>query len=170
MLHDLAAEDQLGGVLGGLQLLHRRDAELRADPGRLGPRSRLRDHLRRGIRAADPQAACREAPGQLALAAADLVRLDRARPIHELEQLPDEARHEPPLDGIGGPVLVVDVAAGLGRRRGGGAQTPTSLRSRLPGAPGLRVEALGLGGDGLGARLVVGRLDPASSSSLRTRS
>ena len=99
-------------------------------PGRLRAAARLGDHLGGGIAAPHPQAAPRQAHGQLALAAADLVRLARAGSGRQRapadSENPSTSRRS---TGLAGPVLVVDVAA---RLAGGGRSRSDADLASVP--------------------------------------
>ena len=91
MLEHLAADDQLGGVPIGVELLDGGGLEIDLHPGRRCPSSGLLEDLREGVGAAHPDPTARKPDRELPLAAADLVRLAGAGPVDQLVEI----RHEP---------------------------------------------------------------------------
>ena len=84
MLQHLAADDQLGTVPGGIELLHGSRLEVDLDAGAHGPRARFFQDLRKGVGPAHPDPPAGEPYRQLAFAAADLVGIRRPRPLDQL--------------------------------------------------------------------------------------
>ena len=117
VLHHLAADDELGGILAGIERLDRRRPEGHVELRRGRTPARLVDHRLGDVGAPSAQPASGQAKHQLPLAATHLVHVTRAGVDRQALELVAEPTDQPPLHRMARAVLVVDVATG-GRRRG----------------------------------------------------
>src|SRR6187200_2897966 len=114
MLEDLAADQELGGMAGGVELLDRAHLELDLDAGGPGPLPCLLEHRRKRVTAAYAEPVAGHPDRELALAATHLMSLVDGGALDQLVEVRHEPGDQATGDRVGRPVLVVDVPARLG--------------------------------------------------------